>query len=113
MEPVYFVLDEQGEPTLARDVDAWTEWFLQADRGVARTAVTPDVSVLTEFSGFDVPDEGQLPRLYTTHVFGGVLDGEELQHPTREAALAAHAFVVAWCRIGSQPNFGVTADDIA
>ncbi len=96
----YFVLDECGEPRREHDLDVWHEWFEHAYRGIARTAVTREVLVLTTFSGV-----GELP--FETHVFGGVLDGEEVGRRTRAEAIAAHATQVHMCRIGNAPDFGV------
>ena len=97
---VYFVLDENGEPREERDIERWQQWFEQADRGVARTTVSPEVTVLTTFRAFDhlaAPDAP--PKLFETRVFGGVLDGEEREHVTRAEAVATHASVVDWCRV--------------
>ena len=47
----YFVLDDRGEPLEEKDFATWTRWFEQADRNVARTVVTSEVTVLTTFSG--------------------------------------------------------------
>jgi hypothetical protein len=107
---IYFVLDEQGDPLPVSDTDAWLQWFERADRRVAQTMVTPDVAVLTIFSGVDEVAEGTAPRPFETRVFGGVLDGEEVRHPTRTDALTGHAKVVAFCRLGSSPDEGVTAE---
>jgi hypothetical protein len=109
---LYFVLDEQGNPLPVSDVEVWSRWFERADRGVARTVVTPNVTVLTTFSGVDQAAEGRPPLLFETRVFGGVLNAEELQHPTRIDALAAHASLVEWCRIGNSPEGGVTEEQI-
>jgi hypothetical protein len=108
----YFVLDEQGEPLEERDFAAWTRWFEQADRTVARTVVTAEVTVLTTFSGVDLSTQGQPPRLFETRVFGGVLDGEEARDSSKAAAIAAHAALAEWCRIGALPDCGVTEQDI-
>ena len=62
----YFVLDERGEPVEERDLAAWTRWFEQADRSVAHTIVTPEVSVLTTFNGVDHTTTGYPPRLFET-----------------------------------------------
>ena len=59
---VYFVLDEQGDPLSVSDIDAWSQWFDHADRRVAWTMVTPDITVLTIFSGVDEIAEGSVPR---------------------------------------------------
>jgi hypothetical protein len=98
---VYFVLDENGAPREEPDVEKWQQWFDQADCGVARTAVSPEVMVLTTFRGYDdlaAPDA--TPKLFETRVFGGVLDGEEVAHASRAQALAAHAGLIEWCRAG-------------
>ena len=98
---MYFVLDEDGEPREERDIERWQQWFDHADRGVARTTVSPDVIVLTTFRAFDdlaAPDAP--PKLFETRVFGGVLDGEQREHGTRAEAIAAHASLAEWCRAG-------------
>jgi hypothetical protein len=105
-------LDERGEPVEERDFAAWTRWFEQADRSVARTVVTSDVTVLTTFSGVDHSTQGEPPRLFETRVFGGVLDSEELRHSTRTDALEAHSALAEWCRIGASPDCGVTEADM-
>ncbi len=102
----YFVLDEQGEPRREPDLEVWTRWFEHADRGIARTAVTPQVTVLTTFRGVNLFEPGHPPKLFETRVFGGVLDGEERQTPTRSEAMAVHSELADWCRIGNAPNAG-------
>jgi hypothetical protein len=111
----YFVLDERGEPRAEHNIDVWTRWFEHADRSVARTVVTPEVTVLTTFRGVDEstpPGSTELPCLFETRVFGGVLDGTEGHHRTRAEALAAHAELADWCRAGSAPGFGLRAEMI-
>jgi len=108
----YFVLDACGEPIEEKDFTTWTRWFEQADRSVARTAVTAEVTVLTTFSGFDHGAQGGVPRLFETRVLGGVLDGEETRQASKAEALRAHAALVTWCRVGASANWGVTAADI-
>jgi len=108
----YFVLDARGEPVEEKDFTAWTRWFEQADRSVARTIVTPEVMVVTTFSGFDHHAQGGAPRLFETRVGGGVLDGEETRHASKAEALRAHAALVAWCRVGASENWGVKAGDV-
>jgi hypothetical protein len=110
---VYFVLDERGEPLREPDVDAWQRWFEQADRGVARTTIAPDVAVLTTFRGVEVAsEEGRAPRLFETRVFGGVLDGEEQLHATRGEALSSHASLAEWCRLGAREDLGFGDADL-
>jgi hypothetical protein len=111
----YFVLDERGEPRIEHDVDRWTRWFEQADRSVARTVVSPEVTVLTTFRGVDESTPAgstELPCLFETRVFGGVLDGTERRDRTRTEALAAHAELADWCRAGAAPGFGLREDMI-
>jgi hypothetical protein len=110
---LYFVLDEHGEPVEERDVDAWSRWFAQADRSIARSTVSPDVTVLTTFNGVDdVREPGAVPKLFESRVFGGVLDGEVVQHCTRAEATIHHAELTEWCRIGNAPDGGITEADI-
>ena len=110
---LYFVLDEQGEPVRERDVQAWSRWFAQADRSIARSAVAPNVTVLTTFNGvYDVAGPDATPRLFESRVYGGILDGEVIQHRTRAEAARRHAELVDWCRIGALPNAGLTEADI-
>jgi hypothetical protein len=109
----YFVLDERGEPQPEPDAEAWTRWFERADRRIARTAVTPQVTVLTTFRGVsDAPDPDDPPRLFETRVFGGVLDAEEVLHRTKAEAMAAHGALAEWCRVGNSPDAGVSEEII-
>jgi hypothetical protein len=110
----YFVLDERGEPLPERDIEAWTRWFERADRTIARTVVTPEVTVLTTFRGVyeESDEEDTAPLLYDTRVFGGILDGEEKPYPTRSDAVAGHNTMVEWCGIGSTPDAGITEADL-
>lgn len=110
---LYFVLNEHGEPVRERDVEAWSRWFAQADRCIARSIVSSDVTVLTTFNGVDdVPSLDAVPRLFESRVFGGILDGEVVQRCTRAEATEQHVRLVQWCRIGAQVNAGLRASDI-
>lgn len=109
----YFVLDERGEPISELNEEAWAQWFENTNRSIARTIVTPEVVVLTEFTGVDENYEiSKRPYLFRTRVFGGVLNGEEILHYDRPGALAEHRQQVDWCRIGSIFDFGLTEKDI-
>jgi hypothetical protein len=108
----YFVLDERGEPRRELDQETWTRWFECADRGVARTVLTPQITVLTTFSGVDAAPGSDTPLLFETRVFGGVLDGEDVQRGTRAEAVATHEALTQWCRIGLEPDHGLTPDQI-
>ena len=106
----YFVLNEQGEPRLEPDMEAWSRWFERADRRVARTMVSAGITVLTTFRGVGETNEtGEAPPLFESRVFGGLLDGEERWSRTRAEAVTGHEWLVAWCRIGNTHNLGITA----
>ena len=110
---LYFVLNEQGEPIRERDIEAWSRWFARADRSIARSIVAPDITVLTTFNGVDdVPGPDSVPKLFESRVFGGILDGEMIQHCTRAEAKAGHAYLVEWCRRSTLPKAGFTEADI-
>ncbi len=110
----HFILDERGEPQLEHDLEAWRRWFETADRTIARTAVRSDVTILTTFRGVhETSQQGDSPRLFETRIFGGLLDGEEVEHRTRADAIAAHATLAQWCRIGNAPGAGVNEEVVA
>lgn len=109
VEPVerYFILDERGEPVPEPDCEKWQRWTATNDCGVARTAVSREVTVLTVFQSVDTsPSSDELPKLFETRIFGGILDGEDVTHRTRAEAIAAHQALVRWCRLGNTPDMG-------
>ena len=106
----YFVLNEQGEPRLEPDIEAWSRWFERADRSVARTVVSSGITVLTTFRGVGATNEsGEAPPLFETRVFGGLLDAEERWSRTRAEAVDGHEWLAYWCKIGNTYNHGITA----
>jgi hypothetical protein len=108
----YYVLNERGEPVLERDFGAWTRWFERADRRLARSVISTDVTVLTIFVGVDQNPRGGVLRLFETRVFGGILDGEQARYATSAEALDGHAKLAEWCRIGASTGYGVSAADL-
>jgi hypothetical protein len=52
------------------DLRAWGQWFQNADRRVAYTDVTNNVSVSTVFLGMDHSFRNSAPVLFETMVFG-------------------------------------------
>ena len=109
----YFVLNDRGEPIPERDLETWTRWFERADRSIGRTAVAPEITVLTTFRGVvDSDDTGATPALFETRVFGGILDGEEVRHRTRAEAMDGHAVLAEWCRIATLPSHGITDEQL-
>jgi hypothetical protein len=110
---MYFVLDERGEPQREHDLEAWSRWFEQADRNVARTAVAANVTVLTTFSGVDESaEQEESSRPFDTRVFGGVFDGREIRTRSRADAVAAHDEIAHWCGVATTFNFGITEEQI-
>ena len=99
--PDYFILDAEGCP-LATDPETWARWYKSAERRVAVTGITDDVTVSTVFLGLDhryVYETGdELPLLWETLVFGGVLDGQMVRYETLGSAREGHdAMVVRVC----------------
>jgi len=93
--PLYYMLDEAGEPYEAPDVLTWGLWFETAqNRTIAQDrdeAGGEDVMVSTVFLGLDHNFSGDGPPvLWETLVFGGVLDGAQRRYTSRAAALAGH-----------------------
>ena len=110
--PQYYVLDDTGAPQEASE-QAWAVWVATADAGIARTVVSANVAVVTIFDGVVTADAaGGEPRLFETRVFGGVLDGEEARHGSRDDAMAGHACLVEWCRAGEVPDYGLSDDQL-
>ena len=110
---MYFVLDERGEPQREHDLEAWSRWFEQADRNIARTTVAANITVLTTFSGVDEnAEQEEHSRPFDTRVFGGVFDGQESRTRSRADAIAAHEELAHWCRVATTFNFGITEEQI-
>jgi hypothetical protein len=108
----FYVLDDAGVPQQTSE-QAFAEWVASADVGIARTVVSASVAVVTTFDGVAVADPaGGAPRLFETRVYGGVLDGEEARHGSRDEAMVGHSHLVAWCRVGESADYGVTADQL-
>jgi len=95
IRPLYWILDDHGEPIPA-DTLTWAAWFEQtpAARQLAYERVG-DAQISTVFIGLDMGMGLQsIPRLWETAVFGGDLAGMVQRYPTRDAALAGHADIV-------------------
>jgi hypothetical protein len=79
----YYILDERGQPVLAKDVFEWARWFETADRVVA-SSVLPmlKLRVSTVFIGIDSKLSGpnRPPVVWETLVFdeeGNEHDGDQ------------------------------------
>lgn len=90
-----YILNADGEPVIERDLLRWAEWYGTANRRVAHTVISPEVSVSTIFLGLDhnFPMIGP-PILWETMIFGGTLNLEVWRYATREAAVEGHDFAV-------------------
>ena len=82
-------------PVPEPDTLTWARWFSTAERRVAYTEFTNEVSVSTVFLGLDHNFFGCPPLLFETMIFGADEDYQE-RYATWDAAAAGHAAVVAW-----------------
>ena len=96
--PMYYILDDHGDPVAVDDVITWGLWFEAASKD-RRRVVSSDfdesdpaktIHVSTVFLGLDHQFGDGPPILWETLVFGGVLDGEMRRYSSRAAAAAGH-----------------------
>lgn len=75
-----YILNDRGEPELCGDLITWARWFEAASENGARKVARDRVGnceVSTVFLGLDHNfEDGGLPVLWETMVFGGELNGE-------------------------------------
>jgi len=93
-----YILDEHGHPVPCPDLLKWAMWMETNERRIcldmdeARDG-GPRVRVSTVFLGVDyrlLPEQGPLPILWETMVFGGPLNGAQERYTSLEDALAGH-----------------------
>ncbi len=84
-----YILNEQGNPVVERDLMKWARWFELADREIARDAIG-NVTVSTVFLGLDHSFSGEPPVLFETIIIGGTHGGYMKRYANRVAALAGH-----------------------
>lgn len=92
-----YAVFHEGAVIPVEDVFDWANWYEAADRQVARTPVTAEISVSTVFIGINVAFAGP-PRWFETLVFGGPLDGEKAHYETLEQAMLGHEQMVGRVR---------------
>ena len=93
-----YILDENGNPKLEKDLLKWGHWLDTADRKVARTNIGK-IIISTVFLGLDHRFIGNgKPILYETMVFGGKLDRKMKQYCTKEEAIKGHNAMVKQVR---------------
>lgn len=96
--PLFYILDERGEPVVEPSTAKWGAWMETANRQVAVDDLE-GASVSTVFLGLDQNFQWTgPPTLFETRVFGGPHDGDQDRHATRAEALAAHQQLVAQLR---------------
>ena len=84
-----YILDGHT-PVAENDLMKWAAWLEGANRKVARTEVTKNVSVSTVFLGLDHQFGEGPPLIFETMVFGGPLDQHMERYSTWEDAEAGH-----------------------
>jgi hypothetical protein len=87
---------EGHTPVRVYDFDAWGEWFMRADRRVARSRkFTGHVKISTVFLGMDhgfFPHEK--PLVFETMIFGGACSGWCWRYRTWDDAVRGHRSAV-------------------
>jgi len=86
---------EGHEAIECNDLMKWSAWFETADRHVAKTKITDEISVSTVFLALDHSFGGGPPMLFETMVFGGPLDGQMERYRTWEFAELGHKIWVS------------------
>lgn len=96
----YYITDEFGNP-VPTDLMTWARWSgLEGGGGVAVDTVG-EVSISTVFLGMDHNwGFSNVPILWETMVFGGVLDESQERYSSRREALEGHAKWVRWVTDG-------------
>lgn len=89
--PVYRL--DNHTPVKTNDLDAWVDWFQNADRRVARTTVG-DAVICTDFLGLDHQYGDGPPLLFETMVFGGEFDQDMTRCSTWDQAEQQHRDMV-------------------
>jgi hypothetical protein len=96
----YFILNEDHSVASTDDVKEWAESFEKSQR-VARTEVSPEVSVSTVFLGINHNYYGGPPLLFETMVFGGEHDQDIWRYASWEEAEAGHEEAVTLVKKGN------------
>ncbi len=88
-----YILD--GHKVKEVTLEEWVRWYETADRRVAKTNVTDDISVSTVFLGLDLSFGSGPPQLFETMIFGGEQHEYCHRYATWEQAEAGHKIAVA------------------
>ena len=93
-----YILDGHT-PIATEDLHAWSKWFSEADRHVARTEID-DIVVSTVFLGIDHNFENGNPLLFETMIFGSGYDGYQERYSNWEEAEQGHKIAVDFVQKG-------------
>ena len=84
----------EGHKPVTADLMTWAKWFEKANRHVAKTQITDDISVSTVFLGLDHQFGEGPPLLFETMIFGGEFDEDMDRYETWEQAEEGHKRMV-------------------
>lgn len=99
----YYTLDEDKNaiPLEGDGVDAcrvWGRLFQEIDHTVARTEISPGITVSTVFLGMNHNFGHGPPLIFETMIFGGSEDGWQARYSTWDEAVEGHAEAVEIAR---------------
>ena len=80
-----YILDGH-KPILCDDLMKWAKWFETADRQIAKTSISDEITVSTVFLGLNHNYGDGEPVLFETMIFGGELDEQIQRYSTWEEA---------------------------
>ena len=93
MRPLFYSFNPQTqEVTAHHDIESYAAVIVEQDdseRILAHTTIN-DSLISTVFLGIDYNCNGNIPLLFETMVFGGLLDGEQQRYTTYEQAMLGH-----------------------
>lgn len=94
--PLYYILDDDGEPVPTTDLEHWARWMDDGHRIVVQEWPRPDVQVSTVFLGRDHNFTAHGPPvLWESMIFGGAFDQWQERYTSRRDAEHGHARLVA------------------
>ncbi len=94
---IYYILDGKM-PKAVKDIEEWGIWYGKAERHVAKTNISKEVSISTVFLGLDHSYNSKIPILFETMIFGGKHDGYQERYTTWEQAEKGHERAVNLCK---------------
>lgn len=87
----WYILDENDNPVKEDDVSKAAKWLEEnSDRRIVEKTVLINCELSTVFLCLDHSFDEEIPILYESLWFGGILDGNMRRYATKEEALAGH-----------------------